>query len=611
MRPKRTAVKKTKKKGASPAVDPVGAALDRLFAGPADEVEPSELTPELVAERARLILFWSEHPWNWLTGQDTTGKPIIWTKDESADDPLRPFPTDKEYLNWYIDLLFYGKEFPLIFVDKCRQMMLTWATLLYVDWECRFRKGRRWLLSKSTESEAKELLRDKLKWVQIRLPEWVQDAIPAEFKPQERANYPLSHSYILAVAENVADREARGGTASGVVVDECARQHGFGDIVGAAMPMATRLVAITTAELGNPGAAFCADIKRSASKHGTTIDVRAGEFESRTGTYWHVVTDAVSKWTVVEIEAEADPCKRTIAWHEDMERKLKARKYRQEIRRDWTISSNDPFYPEFAGNPLLYSIGDVDGLLDGPIIRGWDFGYRFPACVWLQVNERRNRAVVLREFMPQDIDAESFAEVVLWLSGQVEETALGREAFMWSQRIRADADFPPVPFFDSRPSRPLQFVDYSGPEALVMRSEVTQESQARSVAQILAKKGIQLSWWGVSLESREIIVRKLLRVQKDGLPGLLFTDWCKILKQGFAGGLTFRKGDTSRRSKDGYFEHLDDALEYALANLFSVEGELPEASVLPLSAPQGRDTFSRGVPIGTENSDELSLRVWK
>jgi hypothetical protein len=39
-----------------------------------------------------------------------------------------------------------------------------------------------------------------------------------------------------------------------VIVDEAARQREFGQILAACLPMATRIIAITTAETGNPGA---------------------------------------------------------------------------------------------------------------------------------------------------------------------------------------------------------------------------------------------------------------------------------------------------------------------------------------------------------------------
>lgn len=205
-------------------------------------------------QRRELLTHWGKHPWNWLSGRDLDGRPIVWTKDErDPDAPVKPFPVHKPHLKLLVEDLFNE---PFILMDKSRQMMATWTTVLFIDWWCRFRVGQRWLLSKSTEDEAKEILRDKPRFMHKHLPAWVQAAMPQQDKPEIRCAYPATDSYILAVAANAADREMRGGTASGVLIDEAARQIEFPEIIAAALPMATRIIAITTAELGNRGAIY-------------------------------------------------------------------------------------------------------------------------------------------------------------------------------------------------------------------------------------------------------------------------------------------------------------------------------------------------------------------
>lgn len=143
-----------------------------------------------------------------------------------------------------------------ILVDKGRQMRATWTILLYADWECRFVRARRWLFSKLTEDEAIEILDDKPRHVDSQLPSWVRAAHRAKDTPRVRQSYLATGSYILAVPQNVAERACRGGTASGVIVDEAARQSMFGKIWVASQPMTARIIAPTTAEIGNPGARF-------------------------------------------------------------------------------------------------------------------------------------------------------------------------------------------------------------------------------------------------------------------------------------------------------------------------------------------------------------------
>ena len=142
----------------------------------------------------------------------------------------------------------------IVLLDKCRQMMASWTTLLYIDWECRFRLARRWLVSKVTEDDAVEILTDKVRFSHSMLPTWVRTEIPVISSPQVQNTYPKTGSYIMAVAENTADRECRGGTASGILIDEAARQRYFSSVIAAAQPMASRIIGITTADIGNVGA---------------------------------------------------------------------------------------------------------------------------------------------------------------------------------------------------------------------------------------------------------------------------------------------------------------------------------------------------------------------
>lgn len=142
-------------------------------------------------------------------------------------------------------------------------MIISTATLLTIDWECRFQDGRRWLLSKRTREEAADMLEEKVRPVHKRLPEWVRERLPASDTPRHKIRYPKRPgSFLIGVAENVAEGLARGGTASGVFVDEASRQHSLQAIHAAAMPMCDKFVAVTTAEIGNPGAEFFDKILR-------------------------------------------------------------------------------------------------------------------------------------------------------------------------------------------------------------------------------------------------------------------------------------------------------------------------------------------------------------
>ena len=234
-----------------------GEGLARLAAGSfgAEARANKKKSATLTQQQQDLLYHWSLHPYNFLTGVDTDGEtPILWTKDEGdLFQSVKPFPRDKPHLKEYLnDLLFHR----VVFIEKSRQMMASTGVLLFALWDILFHRARRWVLSKSTEDEAEEMLRDKVRFPHSTLPEWVRKAHPISPRPMKEVKSLLTDSYILGGAQNVATAEARGGTASAVIVDEAAFQDEFEEIVGAVLPMASRLYALTTPNLDIGGRAF-------------------------------------------------------------------------------------------------------------------------------------------------------------------------------------------------------------------------------------------------------------------------------------------------------------------------------------------------------------------
>jgi hypothetical protein len=204
-------------------------------------------------KRQNLLALWSKDPWAYLTGRDVDGKrPIVWTKDEvDRQAPLKPFPGHLVYLKRLVKLL---QNEQLILIDKARQMYISTVVLLFNDWECAFRQVVNTVLSKTKESEAIAMMRDKVRFPYSQLPAWVRAVRPIRAMPATRIDYPETGSMTLAVAENVAVSEARGRTASRAIVDEAAYHDMFGEIVQALEPMGGQIIAISSPNLGCPGA---------------------------------------------------------------------------------------------------------------------------------------------------------------------------------------------------------------------------------------------------------------------------------------------------------------------------------------------------------------------
>lgn len=127
--------------------------------------------------------------------------------------------------------------------------------MLLCDHYASFVPEREIVVSKVKLEDAVKLVNDKIRAVHLRRPKWYQGEIVMSPKPQDIIHY-SNGSTITAVAQNFADSSARGITASLVVVDEAAKQGYLPQIFQAILPMAVRVWAISTADVGNPGAMF-------------------------------------------------------------------------------------------------------------------------------------------------------------------------------------------------------------------------------------------------------------------------------------------------------------------------------------------------------------------
>ena len=133
-------------------------------------------------------------------------------------------------------------------------MIVSTTLMLLADWYGRFRENRNILVSKQKEGEAETLIREKVRSVHTRLPSWVQDALPASRTPANMVTYGNTQSTLRGVAQNFALSEARGTTASIVLIDEAAFQEYTGAIIDAVSAMSSRLWVVTTPRAVGAGA---------------------------------------------------------------------------------------------------------------------------------------------------------------------------------------------------------------------------------------------------------------------------------------------------------------------------------------------------------------------
>src|SRR2546422_401361 len=151
---------------------------------------------------------------------------------------------------------------------------------------------------------------------------------------------------------------------------------------------------------------------------------------------------------VVELDAWADPARGEEWMAKARKRAASVADFEREINRNWNITSGATFYPEFGEIGREHYLYEPTELLSGPVIRGWDFGWRAPVCVWLQYALKSDRVYVLREFAPRGIGAHHFRDVCRYLSGQMAWEELTGPCREWVEMLAGLPGVPTPPWFE-------------------------------------------------------------------------------------------------------------------------------------------------------------------
>jgi hypothetical protein len=199
--------------------------------------------------------------------------------------------------------------------------------------------------------------------------------------------------------------------------------------------------------------------------------------------------------------------------------------WRQEMELDFTKASGRRVYPEFKTE---LHVSRLKPIPYRDIWRGWDFGYHHPACVWLQVTDD-DRLHILAELVGTETIIQNFAEEV---------NALSKKLFYG-----------------------YEFKD-AGDPAVRARSDKNE----RTTADILRFMGIRIQSKPFLVKDGINLIRTLLIPRHDGFIKLKIDERCQTLVEGFLG--QYQRNEEDEPIKDGYYEHIFDALRYAVTLLY-------------------------------------------
>ena len=198
----------------------------------------------------------------------------------------------------------------------------------------------------------------------------------------------------------------------------------------------------------------------------------------------------------------------------------------QEQELDFTKASGKRVYPEFRSE---LHVGNLQAIPYTTIWRGWDFGYHHPACVWAQV-DGFGQLNVLAELLGEEIVINDFAKQV---------KSISKKLF-----------------------HGFDFLDAGDPAV-----RYTSDKSQRTSADILRAMDIRIQTRPMLVKDGINIVRNLLIPLPDDQVRMKINTKCNLLIDGFLGGYT--RDDEDKPEKDGYYEHLFDALRYLVSVLFN------------------------------------------
>ncbi len=240
--------------------------------------------------------------------------------------------------------------------------------------------------------------------------------------------------------------------------------------------------------------------------------------------YWH---NKHNKFCVIRLHYTADPKKRTKQWLKQAKAGLPDDAWEQEYEINFQQQKGRKVFNEYNETIHRRKLKPNPNLL---FLRGWDFGYHRPACVITQI-DTNDIWLILQEFLGCDEPLEIFAKRVL------ENSPAGKYK---------------------------DFCDPAGAQS--------SDKSVRTSIEILNAFGIYPIYKKSTAAERVRIIRSKLLIRSDKQPGLLLDTSCKILNEGFLGGYHYPENPTPNQEdtpeKDGFYDHLFDALGYIAYNTF-------------------------------------------
>ena len=214
--------------------------------------------------------------------------------------------------------------------------------------------------------------------------------------------------------------------------------------------------------------------------------------------------------------------------------------WQQEMELDFISTAGKRVYPEFT---MVNNLCDLKPERYNEIWRGWDFGYTHPAVVWTQ-RTHDGHFHVLASMIGADVTIQNFAKEVIDVGEKM---------------------FPGYKFRDA------------GDPACRQKNDKSEQTTA-DILRILY--GIRMQSRPTRVQDGIRLLRTLLQPRPDGFVRLKVNKPNDVLIDGFLGG--YVRDEEDDPVKDGYYEHVMDALRYVAIILFDTRTAEPIKPAKPL-----------------------------
>jgi len=211
-----------------------------------------------------------------------------------------------------------------------------------------------------------------------------------------------------------------------------------------------------------------------------------------------------------------------------------------------------------------------------PLIRGWDFGYQNPACVFLQTDDQGG-CNVLAEFRANEVYIEEFVDAV--------------KAFT----VRH------MPLAGQGSRQIFDYGDHAGTQQTDKEHTTIQRAQMRGV-HIVTRPNTQIERGLDVIRKLMAESRKVPSLQVDHTSGMILErprfrihPRCEELIDAIAYGYHYQLYKSGQLGnlpkKDNKYDHIVDALRYAVINTFGLADDAVSGNVKPVKAKRGKTMY--------------------